>query len=140
ISPLPAPVGLCGGRAPGGGPTRGSTWPEYNSHSPTPIPAIALMASSSGRPRKLYNCTPIRTPLTLLFIFAAPCAHATVIGRPTRASLPKSLLEYILCSSVYILQFLMIRFGKLEPINILAAGAMAPHCVESVAGFERTSL
>src|SRR5262245_65422615 len=61
-----------------------------------PIPAIALMASSSERPRKLYDCMPIRTPLTLLLILAEPCAIATVIGSPTRASLPNSLLEYII--------------------------------------------
>src|SRR5215510_6911625 len=74
---------------------RGSTWPEYNSHSPMPISVIALIASSSERLRKLYDCAPIRTPLTLLLIPEEPRPNATAAGNPTKASLPNSRLEYI---------------------------------------------
>src|SRR5262245_45232262 len=119
----------CGGRAPGGGPTRGSTWPENNSHSPMPIPAIALMASSSERLRKLYDCMPIRTPLTLLLTLAAPCASATVIGSPTRASLPNSLLEYIIA---FLILLLIWNFTSPKAHDLLPT-ALASHLLLGVA-------
>src|SRR5262247_663384 len=119
----------CGGRAPDGGPTRGSTWPENNSHSPMPIPAIALMASSSERLRKLYDCMPIRTPLTLLLILAEPCASATVIGSPTMASLPNSLLEYIIA---FLILFFIWNFTSPKAHDLLPT-ALASHLLLGVA-------
>ena len=69
---------------------RAGTVAENNSHSPMPMSFIALMASSSDIVRKLYDCTPMRTPFTLDEISAKA---AIVSGSPAMAIFPNSLLE-----------------------------------------------
>src|SRR4051794_14006438 len=69
----------------------GSTWPENNSHSPMPMSDIALMAPSSGRVRKLYDWTPIRTPSTRELI--GPSASES--GSPASVIFPNSRLVYM---------------------------------------------
>src|SRR5579872_3456771 len=55
------------------------------------------MAASSGRSRKLYDCTPICTPSTLELTRANTCAA----GIAAKASFENSRLEYILRSVPY---------------------------------------
>src|SRR5262245_17411413 len=61
---------------------------------------------------------PIRTPLTLLLILAEPCASATVIGSPTMASLPNSLLEYIIA---FLILFFIWNFTSPKAHDLLHA-------------------